>query len=93
MKPGQPVNVNLKATTAVVNQEGHHVFQEGVVLRKVSRFVIGAQEDGIIPVPVFFDPKTGKILIELLHPELRAEYAKIQGEEFPAVENGAKTEE
>lgn len=85
MKPGQPVNVNLKATTAVVNADGSHIFQEGVIFRKVSKFLIGAQEDGIIPVPVFFDPKSGKILIELLHPELREEYAALQGESIPKV--------
>lgn len=83
MKQGQPVNVKLDATTAVVSSDGNHIFQEGIILRKVSKFLIGAQEDGLIPVPVFFDVKTGKICIELLHPELREEYAKLQGEVLP----------
>ena len=30
--------------------------------------------DGIVPVPVFFDVKTGKILVELLPKELRDEF-------------------
>lgn len=80
MKPGQPVNVKLDATEPITSPEGNHVFVEGVLLRKVSKFIIGAQEDGIIPVPCFFDPKTGKILIELLPKELREEYTQLQGE-------------
>jgi len=41
------------------------------VLRKVSRFVTGTQEDGIIPVPCFYDVKTGKVLVDLLPKELK----------------------
>lgn len=82
MKQGQPINVKLDVTQPVTSTEGNHVFQEGVILRKVSKFLIGAQEDGIIPVPVFFDPLTGKILIEMLPQELREEYSKLQGEEI-----------
>jgi len=90
MKPGQPTNVPLKQTTAIVNADGNHLFQEGIILRKVSKFMIARDEDGIIPIPVFFDPQTGKILIELLPPELREEYAVLQGDLIP--NDGAKTE-
>jgi hypothetical protein len=87
MKPGTPVNVKLDSTTPVVNADGNYVFQEGIILRRVSKFLIGAQEDGLIPVPVFIDPKSGKILIELLPAELRKEYAELQGE---TVVNGSE---
>ena len=45
-----------------------------MILRKVSKFITGTSEDGIIPIPVFFDVKTGKVLVELLPKELRAEF-------------------
>lgn len=73
-KPQMNVNIDIKNTQPITSPEGNHVFQEGVILRKVSRFVTGTQEDGVIPVPVFFDVKTGKVLVELLPKELRAEF-------------------
>lgn len=73
-KPQMNVNIDIKNTKAITSPEGNQVFAEGVILRKVSRFVTGTQEDGIIPVPVFFDVQTGKVLVELLPKELRAEF-------------------
>jgi hypothetical protein len=68
------INVDIKNSTAVKSPDGNQVFQEGVILRKVSKFITGTSEDGIIPIPVFFDVKSGKVLIELLPKELRAEF-------------------
>jgi hypothetical protein len=73
-KPQMNVNIDIKNTTPITSPEGNQVFSEGVILRKVSRFVTGTSEDGIIPVPCFYDVKTGKILVELLPKELRAEF-------------------
>jgi hypothetical protein len=73
-KPQMNVNIDIKNTQPITSPEGNQVFQEGVILRKVSRFVTGTQEDGVIPVPVFFDVQTGKVLVELLPKELRAEF-------------------
>ena len=68
------INVDIKNSTAIKSPEGNQVFQEGVILRKVSKFITGTSEDGIIPIPVFFDMKSGKVLVELLPKELRAEF-------------------
>ncbi len=68
------INVDIKNSTAIKSPDGNQVFQEGVILRKVSKFITGTSEDGIIPIPVFFDVKTGKVLVELLPKELRAEF-------------------
>ena len=68
------INIDIKNTQPVVSEDGNQVFAEGVLLRKVSRFVTGTQEDGLIPVPCFFDVATGKVLVELLPKELRAEF-------------------
>ena len=73
-KPQQPqLNVDLKATTAILNSEGKNVFLSGVILRKISKFVAGTDDDAILPIPVFYDPSTGKILKEGLPKELREE--------------------
>jgi hypothetical protein len=68
------MNVDIKQTTPIESTEGNQVFQEAVILRKASKFLVGTSEDAVIPIPVFIDVKTGKILTELLPKELREEY-------------------
>jgi hypothetical protein len=68
------MNVDLKNTTSLETPNGGVIFQQGVILRKVSKFVVGSNEDAVMPIPVFFDPETGKILTETLPLELRDEY-------------------
>ena len=65
------INIDIKNTQPVVSEDGNQVFAEGVILRKVSRFVTGTQEDGVIPVPCFYDVKTGKVLVDLLPKDLK----------------------
>jgi hypothetical protein len=72
--PQLNANIDIKNTTAITSPDGNQVFSEGVILRKVSRFVTGTSEDGVIPIPVFYDVKSGKVLVELLPKELRAEF-------------------
>lgn len=73
-QPKMNVNIDIKSTKPMLSPDGNQVFAEGVLLRKVSRFVTGTSEDGIIPVPCFYDIKSGKVLVELLPKELRAEF-------------------
>jgi len=68
------MNVDIKQSTPMESAEGNQVFQEAVVLRKLSKFLAGTSEDAVIPIPVFIDVKTGKILIEMLPKELKEEY-------------------
>jgi hypothetical protein len=68
------VNIDIKNTRPIQSPEGNSVFSEGVILRKVSRFVTGTPEDGVIPVPCFYDVVTGKVLVELLPKDLREEF-------------------
>ena len=70
---GQPP-VKLEDTTAFVSPEGNQIFQQGVLLRSVSKFVAGTDEDAVMPIPVFFDPDTKKIVGLTLPPEIREEY-------------------
>ena len=68
------LNIDLKSTQAIESPEGNKVFAQGVLLRKVSKFVVGAEEDAVMPIPVFYDPQTGKILASTIPVELREEY-------------------
>ena len=70
---GQP-QVKLEDTTAFVSPNGNQIFQQGVLLRSVSKFVAGTDEDAVMPIPVFFDPETKKIVGLTLPPEIREEY-------------------
>lgn len=72
------VNIDLKNTQPVLSESGNHVFTEGFVLRKVSKFLTGTSEDGVIPVPCFYDVKTGEILLDTLPKDLRTEYEEYQ---------------
>ena len=67
------MNVDLKNTTLIETPNGNKIFQQGVLLRRVSKFVVGADKDAIMPIPVFFDPETNKILEGTVPQELREE--------------------
>jgi hypothetical protein len=79
-QPQLNMNIDIKNTIAIKSPDGNQVFSEGVILRKVSRFVTGTSEDGVIPVPVFYDVVTGKVLVELLPKELRDEFTSYNDE-------------
>ena len=72
----QQPQIDLKTTTPVKTPSGGVVFQQGLLLRKVSKFITGTNEDGLIPIPVIFDPETGKILIDSVPKELREELSE-----------------
>ena len=67
------MNIDLK-NTEKLEVDGQVLVGEGFVLRKVSKFVTGQSEDGVMPIPVFYDIATGKILKETLPKDLQDEY-------------------
>ena len=67
------MNVDLKTTEGITNADGKSVFQSGVILRKISKFVAGTENDAIMPIPVFYDPTNMKILGDGIPAELREE--------------------
>ena len=69
----QGPNVDLKNTTGVETPSGGKFWQQGVVLRKVSKFVAGTDKDALLPIPVFYDPDTMKILRGTCPEDLREE--------------------
>ena len=44
--------IDLKNTTGIKNSKGGSVFQQGVILRTVSKFITGTDEDALLPIPV-----------------------------------------
>ena len=73
-KPQVDVEQALKLSTPLVSASGNQVFGQGIIFRKVSKFVVAQDKDAIIPIDVFYDLKTGEILTEMLPIQLRAEY-------------------
>ena len=73
----QGLNIDFKSTTAIEGFDGGHLFGQAYVLRKVSKFVVGGKEDALLPIPVFYDLETKKIILESVPTELRDEYKKI----------------
>jgi len=71
----QQPQIDLTNTTGVKTSEGGSIFQQGVLLRKVSRFVTGTDSDALLPIPVFYDPTTNKILSDSVPKDLREELA------------------
>lgn len=73
----QGLNIDFKSTVAIEGFNGGHLFGQAYVLRKVSKFVVGGKEDALLPIPVFYDLETKKIIKDSLPPELREEYKDI----------------
>ena len=65
--------IDFKNTTEVKNFDGDVLFKQGVVLRTVSKFVMGTEEDALLPIPVFYDPTSKKILKASVPKDLREE--------------------
>ena len=70
----QAPNIDFKQTTPVEGFNGEKLFGQAVIIRKISKFLIGADEDALIPIPVFYDLESKKILTDSLPPEIREEY-------------------
>jgi uncharacterized Zn finger protein len=63
----QQLNIGLDKTTAASCDEcQNEVFQEGILLRKASRFLTGTSQDAVIPIPVFMCSKCGYVNEEFL---------------------------
>jgi len=66
--------IDLEKTSAIKTEDGSAIFQQGIILRKVSKFITGGDEDAIMPIPIFYDPKSMKILKTSVPLPLREEY-------------------
>jgi uncharacterized Zn finger protein len=65
------MNINLEDTTEITCDEcGNEVFNAGLLLRKVSRFLSGDAQDGMAPVQTFYCVKCGHVNNDFYPPEL-----------------------
>ena len=71
------LNIDFKNTTPVEGFDGGQLFGQAFVMRKVSKFVTGGTEDALLPIPVFYDMETKKIVLDSIPKELRDEYKDI----------------
>ena len=73
----QGLNIDFKNTMPVEGFDGGQLFGQAFVLRKVSKFVVGGTEDALLPIPVFYDLETKKIIADSLPKEIREDYKDI----------------
>ena len=73
----QGLNIDFKNTMPVEGFDGGQLFGQAFVLRKVSKFVVGGKEDALLPIPVFYDLDTKKIIKDSLPKEIREDYKDI----------------
>ena len=56
------MNINLEDTTEIKCEKcDSNVFNQSVMLRGISRFITGTQQDGVMPIPVFSCAKCGHV--------------------------------
>jgi DNA-directed RNA polymerase subunit RPC12/RpoP len=65
------INISLDKTDEIKCECGNNTFLEGMMLRKVSRFVIGSSQNAIIPISVMVCSKCGEILEETIPSQLK----------------------
>ena len=74
MEQQPQLNIDFSTTTPVTGHDGGNLFGQAFIIRKVSKFTLGSNEDAMVPIPVFYDLETRKILTDSLPPEIRDEY-------------------
>ena len=84
-QPQQHLNISLDKTTGIKCDEcKNEVFQEGVMLRKASRFLTGTAQDALIPIPLFACSKCGHVNDEFLPMQLKNKFDEVEMvEDFP----------
>jgi uncharacterized Zn finger protein len=66
------LNISLDKTAEITCEKcNHNVFQEGLMLRKASKFLTGTAQDALIPLPVFSCSACGHVNEEFLPEPLK----------------------
>jgi hypothetical protein len=66
------LNVSLDKTVPIVCEKcENQTFTEAVILRKVSRFLTGQSQDGLVPIPVFACTSCSHVNEDFLPAELK----------------------
>jgi len=87
----QQLNISLDKTTEIKCKScNSNVFTEGTLLRKVSKFLVGSAQDGIIPIQIMACMKCNEVLDETIPVQLKNEYAEMVEEVGEPVEEKGK---
>jgi hypothetical protein len=66
------INISLDKTTSVsCNNCNGRLFNEGIILQKVSKFISGTSQDALIPINVMYCVACKKVLEETLPIQLK----------------------
>ena len=66
------LNISLDKTVPVICEKcDGQVFQEGLMLRKASKFLTGTAQDAIVPIPVFSCASCGHVNSDFMPKELQ----------------------
>lgn len=77
-KLGEP-QMSLRDTEAIRCEACEcEVFEQGIMLRKVSALLTGTGKPGVVPVPVFICSKCGHVNSEFIPEELRDEQREVK---------------
>ena len=68
------VDVKVKETKVVMNNSDSIVFCQGTVLLKPPAEHPDSSQTTLLPIPVYYDPKTFKILSESIPADLRSSF-------------------
>ena len=72
MEDQQPqMSLDLSKTTPILTAAGGKIWHQGYLLRKVSKFITGTNEDNVLPIQVFYDPETCEVLKDGLPDEFK----------------------
>jgi hypothetical protein len=72
------LNIPLEKTVTITNEAGEPIILgEAIILRKANKFLVGTQQDALVPIPIFYDLKTHKIALDMLPPEIRDEFKEV----------------
>lgn len=61
----QQINISLDKTTPLTCDDcGSEIFKEVLFVRKISKILVGAQQDALYPIPVFACAKCSHVNID-----------------------------
>lgn len=84
------INIDLSTTTPVLTNSGGRIWTQGFLFQRVSKFLTGASQDGVMPIQIFYDSLTGEIFEGAIPQELLKD---IQSYNNSLLENDNSTKE
>ena len=74
----QQLNIRLEETSEVTCEAcGNNVFTEGLLMRRVSKFIAGTPNDSMVPIAVFTCSKCGHVNSEFIPQQLKNQQTEL----------------